>query len=237
LAELAIGVLTYNRVQLSRRCIISAIGNMGRGSHEFYVWDNNSKDNTAEWLSKYGRENNRITKVFFSDKNIGVHAYNNIFEYSGASYVIELDDDAIPPYGYADRMLETYKWLEKKYKIGLLGLNMNWGALTFTKRNVALEKWQRYKSPFGDFYVVYEKGKTDLVPGTCRMSSRKVWDELEGQPDRLYGTDKIMNDKSFEKGHVNIMLDGIGGKAMQHFCDESNMSFRNWKHQALRNKY
>jgi len=228
--KVAVGFICYSRKELSKICLMECLDNLGMVC-DFYVWDNNSTDGTAEWIRDLN--DSRITKTYFSDKNIGVSAYNYIFQDSGADYYVELDDDAIPPNNYVFKMYKNYKWLEQKYgNIGFLGIDF-WPfgravSGTFAGSD-SFKNVETIESPYGEEILITSLGVGGIIPGTCRMSSRKVWNLIGGQPDCLYGTDKMMNVKVLAKGMVGAYIKSIEGELVSHLYGFDSDTYTNWK--------
>ena len=107
--KLSILMLTYNRLETSSACIQHVLNNVGEIDYEFLVWDNGSIDGTYDWLEEYGRADCRITKVFGSNKNLGMEAINELARAAKGKYLLKLDDDIIVPESFAERLINAYE--------------------------------------------------------------------------------------------------------------------------------
>lgn len=91
-ADIAVVVLTHNRVHLLRKCVENVLLRTSTATREIVIWDNASTDGTAEYLSSL--EDPRI-RVVTSEENVGQNAYARAFEMTSADFLVELDDDVV----------------------------------------------------------------------------------------------------------------------------------------------
>ena len=94
--EIAVVVLTHNRVHLLRECVENVLARASDATGEILVWDNASTDGTAAYLD--GLDDPRL-HVVHHPANIGQNAYAEAFKLTSAPYLVELDDDVVeaPP--------------------------------------------------------------------------------------------------------------------------------------------
>ena len=90
--EIAVVVLTHNRVHLLRQCVEKVLRRASDATREIVIWDNGSTDGTAEYLDTL--EDRRI-RAIRSEENIGHNGYARAFRRTTAPYMIELDDDVV----------------------------------------------------------------------------------------------------------------------------------------------
>lgn len=92
-SESVICVLTLNE----ENTIGDTLEILTEEGHDVIVWDNGSKDNTVEILKRY---ESQITKVFYSESNVGNSiSRNRMIEYAlstGKKYIGFLDGDVVP---------------------------------------------------------------------------------------------------------------------------------------------
>ena len=95
----AIVVLSYNNEYLLQRCIESIYNNCNPESYFLVVFDNGSKDGTADWLASWG-ENHDEALVILNETNLGFSGGNNAAcQYISEDYdVFFLNNDVrVPP--------------------------------------------------------------------------------------------------------------------------------------------
>ncbi|MBP7563128.1 MAG: glycosyltransferase family 2 protein [Candidatus Cloacimonetes bacterium] len=92
MAEITIGIVTYNRLELTKRCLESL---WSKTDMPFYliIADNCSSDGTQDYLkSQY--VSGKIDRLILLDKNYGVATASNvIWELVQTSYYLKLDND------------------------------------------------------------------------------------------------------------------------------------------------
>ncbi|MFA5999504.1 MAG: glycosyltransferase [Candidatus Paceibacterota bacterium] len=216
-------MLVYNKLDLCKNCIIHNLNNSALDNVEFLIWCNSQLVDVKNFIISLRHP--KISKIFISDKNIGVSAYNHLIEQSKSNYILELDDDAIAPYEFDKVMVELYDTLPSD--VGLLGLDMSWGKKTFATR-YSFTDYTHYKNAYGDKYRIYEQGKADLIPGTCRMSRRELWTKCGGHPKVLYGSDLKVNKNALAHNFKTSILLTAKGKYVIHKPDP-NTQVQNWK--------
>jgi GT2 family glycosyltransferase len=107
--DIAIVVLTHNRVHLLRECVENVLGRTSPATREIVIWNNASPDATAAYLDSL--EDPRIT-VVHSEANIGQNAYAEAFALTTAPYLVELDDDVVDaPAGWDAMLLDAFRRL------------------------------------------------------------------------------------------------------------------------------
>ena len=117
--EIAIVVLTHNRVHLLRQCVENVLARASSKTTEIVIWDNASSDDTSSYLDAL--DDPRL-RVVHSDKNIGQSAYARAFRLTSAPYMVELDDDIIEaPANWDATLLDAFRRLPR---IGFLAANL-----------------------------------------------------------------------------------------------------------------
>lgn len=126
--SLSIGLVTYNRLSLTMRCLDSLL-NKVKTPYELLVADNASQDGTQDYLvSLY--QKGLIHRLILFNKNVGVApASNSLWEIAQSSMFLKLDNDIeiLDPYCF-DKMLEimnhnnekmilAYSFLKQLYNI------------------------------------------------------------------------------------------------------------------------
>jgi glycosyltransferase involved in cell wall biosynthesis len=111
-------MVTYNRMEYSKRCLESIIGNPGMPV-QVMIYDNGSTDGTAEWLdtmSLYGD----IRQILTPGKNRGLaHAMNQFFrQYSEYPFVAKIDNDTVMPDNWLRDLMDVMTDPRRDPKLG-----------------------------------------------------------------------------------------------------------------------
>lgn len=104
----SICIVTHNRSGMLKRCVSALIPSLEGVNHEIIIWDNNSNDETKEYLSEI--ENNENIKVVIHDKNIGTNGKGRAIELAKGEFIIGVDDDVVEfPTNWVQDMVKGYK--------------------------------------------------------------------------------------------------------------------------------
>jgi GT2 family glycosyltransferase len=169
--EIAIVVLTYNRVHLLRQCVENVLLRTSPKTREIVIWNNASTDGTSEYLDTL--TDPRI-HVVDHDQNIGQNAYAHAFPLTASPYMIEIDDDIIDaPHQWDRTMLEAFRRLPQ---IGFLA-----AALVDHEKDPAANMMYRVRP---HAYTHEEINGVRLLVGPtgggCSMTSRELHDQVGG---------------------------------------------------------
>ena len=105
--DIAVVVLTHNRVHLLQKCVENVLLRASGSTREIVIWDNASTDATVDYLDSL--DDPRI-RVVHSEENIGQNGYARAFRLTTAPYLIELDDDVVnAPAEWDLTMLDAFK--------------------------------------------------------------------------------------------------------------------------------
>ena len=117
--DVSIIIVNYNTKHLCCECIKSVIEKTNDLKYEIIVVDNNSQDNSVEYL--VATFSDKI-KVIVTDKNLGFGRANNLgFEYAKGKYVFLLNSDTLL-INNAIKIL--FDFIEADDKIGVVGGNL-----------------------------------------------------------------------------------------------------------------
>lgn len=160
-------VITYNRLDMLKKCIDALRPTLHDLNYELIIWDNNSTDGSKEYLS--GIAEGKI-KVILHDKNIGTNAKGKAAELCKGEYLIGIDDDVIDfPDNWIQDMIYAYKNIPY---VGYLAANVVQDEFT----NGARPGDEYYSSEF------YDDGKIEFLIGPtggwCFLISRKIYDKV-----------------------------------------------------------
>ncbi|MHB1570374.1 MAG: glycosyltransferase family 2 protein [Solirubrobacteraceae bacterium] len=169
--DIAIVVLTYNRVHLLERCVRNVLQRTSDATREIIIWDNGSTDRTPEYLRSL--RDPRI-RVVHHPKNIGQNAYRRAFAMTRSPFMIELDDDMIDaPAEWDLTLLRAFQSLPS---VGFLA-----ASLVDNPHDIAAQ--YQYHIRADQYTRVEEAGHvllTGPTGGGCAMTSRYVYDLVGG---------------------------------------------------------
>jgi GT2 family glycosyltransferase len=202
--EIAIVILTYNRVDLLRQCVENVLLRTSESTREIIIWDNASTDSTGDYLSSLTDPRLRIVR---HERNIGQNAYARAFKLTTSPYLVEMDDDIIwAPEEWDATLLDAFKRLPH---IGFLAANLienpyDTAANAMYRRNGHL------------YRTAVESGvrlKLGPTGGGCSMTSRELHDLVGGfreNSDYIFWLEDEAYIKDIEKiGYRAAYLDGL----------------------------
>ncbi|MXQ54877.1 glycosyltransferase [Shimazuella alba] len=173
----SIVILTYNQVEMTKRCIDS-IREHTPENYELIVVDNHSTDDTVSYL----KEQKDIVCIF-NDENRGfAGGCNQGIEISTGDYVLLLNNDTVVTSGWLSSMIRVIE----KEKVGLVGPVSNYvsGAQQISVSYQTMEQLPA----FADAYTQQMKNKDKQVlrlVGFCLLIKREVIEKI-GVLDELY---------------------------------------------------
>lgn len=112
---LSIIICTYNRVKFLEKCLNSILKQISNNNIEIIVIDNNSNDNTKDYISKIS--SNKIN--YFLEKQQGLsYARNKGIKLAKGKYIAFVDDDAIINDGWFESLMNEIKKNKKNLIYG-----------------------------------------------------------------------------------------------------------------------
>jgi GT2 family glycosyltransferase len=178
-------VITWNNVELSRRCIQSILEEDDWTNLEIVIVDNDSKDGTPAWLDEL-EESSSCVRVLRNAQNRGfAAACNQGLKLARGEYLVILNNDVVVTPGWIRTLV---RHLRRDPDVGLIGPITN---------NIGNEA--RVKTEYQDLDAMVREAQ-GLVAGRagsvfeisvlafyCVMIPRAVWQEIGGL-DESYGT-------------------------------------------------
>jgi GT2 family glycosyltransferase len=172
---IAIVVLTYNRLQLLRKCVENVLMETSNATTEIVIWDNGSTDGTRDYLKRLTDPRIRVVE---SAKNIGQNAYPRAFGLTTALYMIELDDDVVEAPSSWDRTLrDAFRLLPR---IGFLSADLEDDPNDIASQHRHHLRAHEY-TPAEVNGVRLLRGPTG---GGCALTSRELYDRIGGFKER-----------------------------------------------------
>gem|GEM_PF-432217 len=171
----SIYVLTYNRLELFKKCLFSLLRTLEGINFELILWDNNSTDGTKNFLKEFEKQNGKLIKenrlrVVYNDKNIGTAGKGKSVELAKGEFIIGVDDDVIEfPEHWIQKMIYAYK------NIPFMGY-LATDVVQDDKTNGAKPSEKLYvEETYDGGNIVLQVGPTG---GWCFMVSRSVYNEI-----------------------------------------------------------
>lgn len=170
---IAIVVVTLNRVELLRKCVMNVLDRT-ESTTEIVIWNNASTDGTADYLTSLTDERLRVVH---SPTNVGLNAYARAFRLTTAPYMVELDDDIVDaPSAWDSTLLNAYVRLRN---VGYLAADL------VDDPDDQVSRFRHYVRPHE--YRAYSANGVRLLEGPtgggCAMTARELADRVGGFPE------------------------------------------------------
>ncbi|MDY4728900.1 MAG: glycosyltransferase family 2 protein [Lactobacillus amylovorus] len=139
-------IVTYNRLELLKECI-QAVENQSYPVNKVFVIDNNSSDDTWDYLRKSMTRYRNIVPIHLTKNVGGAGGFNQgikcFMKESLSEYVWIMDDDTIPN---EDALLNLIKQLNVTNNVGFWASNVRWRDNSPAKMNIpkASENWNEF---------------------------------------------------------------------------------------------
>ncbi|RLA87680.1 MAG: hypothetical protein DRG20_07245 [Deltaproteobacteria bacterium] len=194
---LSIGIITYNRKDLLRKCLLSVFEKIGKIASEIIIVDNNSKDGTQKMIEKEFK-----TKVVLITNKINkgvAGGRNQILKRYKGKYLLLIDDDTEI---MSTNILKMIDYMKKNKKVGILGckiltpenqvyssarkfprpaniLARKLSALSIFKNTSLLKP---YKQILPETYF---PKRVDFVIGACQLIKRETQEKIGLLDERM----------------------------------------------------
>ncbi len=222
--KLSVVIVNYNVKYFLTQCLLSVEKakteyekKYGQNLIEVFVVDNNSKDNSCEYIKKNFPEIN-LTE---NKKNVGFSTANNqAIKQSEGEYVLLLNPDTVIP---EDTFIKILDFADKHPDAGGVGVKMINGEGAFlpeSKRAFPSPSVSFYKifglsklfpksKRFGKYHLTYlddnEVNKIDVLPGAFMLLRKSALDKagLLDETFFMYGEDIDLSYRITRNGFVN----------------------------------
>lgn len=196
-------MITYNRIEMFKKCVASILETTNDVAREIIIWDNGSDDGTKEFIERLSEKNNFIIPVF-SDRNIGVNAKSRSFEMAKGDYIVGVDDDVLSfPEKWVGKMIEAF---EKSPDLGYLALDVVQNEHTLGAKYPEKE----YIEKTIDDNITLQYGPTG---GWCFMIPRYVYEKVgklrQMKNNIFFGEDGDYSMRCSLKGYKSAILKGV----------------------------
>ncbi|WP_457640689.1 glycosyltransferase [Persephonella sp.] len=181
--KVSIIILSYNKGELTRRCVKSIIDRSFYPNYEIIIVDNASKDKTTKKILKELEKNKRV-KVIYNKKNYGFAGGNNIgMKKSTGDFLIILNNDTVITPGWISRLV--YHASDKN--TGLVGpVTNNIGNeakidLEYSNLEEMEEKAFEYISKHWG-----KKLELDRIAAFCWIKRREIYEKIGGFDEKFF---------------------------------------------------
>ena len=121
--KVSIIVLTYNNLELNRKCIDSILSKTAYPNFELIILDNLSTDGTVEYLHELEKKADPRIKVIYNDNNSGFAGGNNrAMEVSTGDFIMLLNNDTVVTRGW---LTNAVKHMQNDVNCGMCGAVTN----------------------------------------------------------------------------------------------------------------
>jgi O-antigen biosynthesis protein len=230
--QLSVIIVNYNVKHFLEQCLFSVRKAIAGIQSELIVIDNNSADNSLEYLEPRFRE-----VVFLKNKeNLGfAKACNQGLQRAKGKYILFLNPDTIVP---EDCFQKCISFLESHPRAGALGIKMLDGSGKFLK-----ESKRSFPSPLTSLYKLFglsrifprskifskyhlghldenKDHEVDVLAGAFMMVKKEVLDKVGGFDETffMYGEDVDLSYRIQKAGFTNHYF---SGSSIIHFKGES----------------
>lgn len=181
--KVSVIVLSYNNIGYTKGCIESILRETAYPNYEIIVVDNNSQDESVNWLRELDDKHIPNVRVVLNSENRGFAGANNQgIELATGDYIVLLNNDTIVSRGW---MIGMLKHLEKSDKLGMIGLTTN---------SIGNECMIRVEYHSFDEFIQFAYIKTnemmniincdvEMLPLFCTMIKRSVIEEVGALDD------------------------------------------------------
>lgn len=176
-------VVTYNQLDYTK-LFLESVKNHTHVPYELIIVDNNSQDETKEFLTEYQKDKKQV-RVLFNEKNVGFPAaVNQGIKASKGLYVVIINNDVVVTPNWFRKLIEA---AETDASIGIVGPMSN------SVSGAQLDKEAAYGS-IEEMYAYAEQqaskheGEAFLFPRVaflCTLLKREVINRLGGLDERF----------------------------------------------------
>lgn len=169
----------WNKVELTRQCLVALGPATEDVSFELIVVDNHSTDGTPELLASLGGD----VRVITNHDNLGfAKACNQGAEAATGEYLVFLNNDTIPLKGWLSALV---KEVQSDPAVTVVGSKLLYENGTVQHAGVAIDRnnltpYHIYAGFAGDHPAVNKRREMNAVTGACLLIRRSVFTELGG---------------------------------------------------------
>ena len=176
--RVSVVVLTYNNLELNKRCINSILTKTAYADYELIIVDNQSTDGTIEYLKELEKKQISNVKIIFNEANSGFAGGNNLgIKAATGEYVLLLNNDTVVTRGWLTAMA---KHLENNPKLGMCNpVTNSIGNESMIKVDYSGEQeMHEFAYAYTGQNMNKEYTDVDRLPLFATLISRKVIDQV-----------------------------------------------------------
>ncbi|MFP7470740.1 bifunctional glycosyltransferase family 2 protein/class I SAM-dependent methyltransferase [Niallia taxi] len=208
-------LLTYNKLEYTKLCIESIRKYTQKGFYEIIVVDNNSSDDTVQWLKEQ-----EDLKTIFNEENLGFpKGCNQGIEIAEGDNILLLNNDTIVTNNWLENLLVALNSSEKVGCVGAVTNNCS-NFQTVPTNYQSIEDMQLFAQEFNKSNPVQWEERLKLV-GFCMLIKKSVVDEI-GLLDEQFSPGNFEDDDySFRIRKAGYKLLLCGDTFIHHFGSTS----------------
>jgi len=208
-------LLTYNKLEYTKLCIESIRKYTQKGSYEIIVVDNNSTDDTVQWLKEQ-----EDLKTIFNKENVGFpKGCNQGIEIAEGENILLLNNDTIVTNNWLDNLLIALNSSDEVGCVGSVTNNCS-NFQTVPTNYQTFEDMQLFAEEFNKSNPAQWEERLKLV-GYCMLIKRSVVDEI-GLLDEQFSPGNFEDDDySFRIRKAGYKLLLCGDTFIHHFGSTS----------------
>jgi O-antigen biosynthesis protein len=203
--DCSIIIPVWNRLELTKQCLI-ALAEVTTGlSFEVLVVDNGSVDGTEEFLSQLQGD----VRIIRNRDNLGfAKACNQGAQAARGKYLVFLNNDTLPKEGWLRALVHE---VEEHPEVGIVGSKLLYPDGTIQHGGVVRDcryflPYHLYKSFAGDHPAVNQRREFQIVTAACLLIRRSLFEEAggfdEGYVNGFEDADLCL--KVRERGHLVV---------------------------------
>jgi GT2 family glycosyltransferase len=230
--QLSVIIVNYNVKYFLEQCLCSVYAALQNIEAEVFVVDNNSSDNSIDYLqTKYAKVN-----FIKNERNVGfAKANNQAASLAKGKYILFLNPDTILP---ENSLIDCVNFLEQKIEAGAVGVRMIDGGGVFlpeSKRSFPTPSVSFFKLsglsalfPTSKVFAKYSLGhlsefdihEVDVLSGAFIVVKQAAFASINGFDEQffMYGEDIDLSYRLQKSGFKNYYLGNI---SIVHFKGES----------------
>ncbi|MCC6141056.1 MAG: glycosyltransferase [Nitrospira sp.] len=175
----SIVIPVWNKLELTRQCLIALGPATEEVSFELIVVDNHSTDGTPAFLASLGGD----VRIISNDDNLGfAKACNQGASVASGEYLVFLNNDTIPLKGWLSALVEEVK---ANPDVAVVGSKLLYQNGTVQHAGVAIDRhnltpYHIYNGFAADHPAVNKRRELNAVTAACLLIRRSVFAELGG---------------------------------------------------------
>lgn len=169
----------WNKVELTRQCLVALGPATEDVSFELIVVDNHSTDETPDFLASLGGD----VRIITNNDNLGfAKACNQGAEAATGEYLVFLNNDTIPLKGWLTALVNE---VQSDPAVAVVGSKLLYENGTVQHAGVAIDRnnltpYHIYAGFAGDHPAVNKRRELNAVTGACLLIRRSMFAELGG---------------------------------------------------------